>query len=860
MAERVDVVVVGGGLAGIAALACLHARGVPALLLEREAELGGKVRTLRVGEALVARGPLAWEARRTAVNDLVATLGLSSEVVPAGEAGAKRYVVRDGRLRPLAPTLRSLLRTRALSTGERIALLREFRRPRGDARSESVAAFFRRRFGRSLAEHVLFAMVQGIWAGDPELLSAAACFPELVAHEREHGSVLRGVRRRRAIARAHAKQVDRVKQPNPSSALRGLLTLGGGLGRIGEQAAALLPVRTRVQVESLHRDGGGVSLVCRHGNETLHFAARCVVLAVEAPAARGLGLGPTIDARLAEFTYAPLAVVSWQEDAPGASRLPWGHGWLAPPRENTFALGTMFVSDLEGPPDQSIRRRFSTYVGGTAHPERTWLPESELARAVGAELMRLTGGRMGNILHVERVAHAVAQPVLGHLERVAALRQALADEPIVCAGSWMGAGAMRDAVESGKQAADEAVARLASQRTGSGATGATTPHKAMAGAWLAAAPTRPNGRTTMKHAKESPALVVVGAGYREAGTDGRARLARLERGDDAPSRALLRAGYADGVVVLETCARIEWIVSSTRPHWATEVLRGTLLRRVPEARLHAKTGHAGAHYLLRVAAGLDSVAEGEPAVGRQLLLAFERAHGEGALDRPLRAAWRAVQQFLGERRRQGVVQHGLGVQTLVVEELLARGVSPAERVLVFGQGEIGRAVHGALGEAGWSAVEVYRRAGMAAFQTAAREARAVVVCTGGPEPWLELPPRDAAFLIDVGVPEQVRQAPGWKRTTIEDLLARPRRLLDESARTWLVERVAVQAERLARDLAMPVPAGTLSAIDEERRVFLRETLPPLLEGLPAAPSEELRKACAAFAHHVIERVRAGGES
>jgi len=37
---------------------------------------------------------------------------------------------------------------------------------------------------------------------------------------------------------------------------------------------------------------------------------------------------------------------------------------------------------------------------------------------------------------------------------------------------------------------------------------------------------------------------------------------------------------------------------------------------------------------------------------------------------------------------------------------------------------------------------------------------------------------------------------------------------------------------------------------------LRETLPPLLEKLPAPSAHEVRRACAAFAHSLIERVRA----
>ncbi|HEY4221588.1 MAG TPA: hypothetical protein VGO62_09600, partial [Myxococcota bacterium] len=240
---------------------------------------------------------------------------------------------------------------------------------------------------------------------------------------------------------------------------------------------------------------------------------------------------------------------------------------------------------------------------------------------------------------------------------------------------------------------------------------------------------------------DAPNLCVVGASYRDASTDVRARLAALEKSDDAPSKALVSAGYADGVMMLETCSRVEWIVSSTKPRWAEEILRSTLLRRVSDARLHTKAGHAGAHYLLRLAMGLDSVAEGEPAIGRQLVLAFERAHKDGSADRSLRIAWRAVQQLIGERRRRGVVQHGLGVQTLVVEELRARTIGYDAEIGVLGLGDIGKSVMIALREAGWSRVHGHKRATMSELLLVAERAAAVVVCTGGPAPFVDLPAR-----------------------------------------------------------------------------------------------------------------------
>lgn len=886
-----DVAIVGGGVAGIAALASLRARGVDAVLLESEAELGGKVRAVAKGGAVLPRGPLVWDERHASIARLLELLGLSDDVVPLPPSARARYVVRHGRLRPLEPPLRTLLATSAAILLDRVSPV-------------AIAP-----------------------ATDAEELSAAACFPGLVGGE--PGRLGRTLRALRAAATPQAV----LPQLAPAgvapgelapSGLAGVRTLRGGLWRIGAAAAARWPVHLGVRVEAVDDTARGARVLARDHNGSLIVEAKAVLLATEAPVAAGLlparlGLG----SMLSQVQYAPIALVHWQEP-PGGSKLPHGFGWRAPPREHCFALGTLFVSDILGDGslgDGSLQdggddvrapaaaasaddggrrdrspRRFATFVGGTLTPERALLSDAELGRVVGEEVRRL-GGRMGPVLHVERWPLAVALAVHGFETRAAAIQARLTSTPFALAGSWLGRGAMVDAVESGFAAADDLLARLAQAAT----LAPAAPREPAAPAGLAVSspvslpvslqvslpgssePAEPAELRTRPPAGEAASpgtaaeasasrngkrgttpLFVVGASYREGPTDVRARLAALERGDDAPSKALVRAGYAEGVVVLETCSRVEWIVSSSRPQWAAELLKSTLSLRVPEARLHAKVGHAAAHYLLRLAMGLDSVAEGEPAVARQLVLAFETSHKEGRADRVLRLSWRGVQQLLGERRRRGVVQHGLGVQTLALEELAARGVTTNDEVLVFGQGEIGRAVLHALRESGHSRVEAHRRATHEAFLEAARRARAVVVCTGGPAAFLELPPRDAdappGVVIDVGVPEQVKAAPGWTSVALEELLQRPRRLLDDDTRAWLVEQVAQAADRLSRDLADPPPTTTLGVIDEERRVFLRETLPPLLEKLPQQSAEEVRKAVAAFAHHLMERVREGGVS
>src|SRR5438874_12653038 len=141
-------------------------------------------------------------------------------------------------------------------------------------------------------------------------------------------------------------------------------------------------------------------------------------------------------------------------------------------------------------------------------------------------------------------------------------------------------------------------------------------------------------------------LAVVGMDYREGPTSVRAALVALDAGANSPSAELISTKAAAGIARLDTCSRCEWVISSEQPQWAAELLRSALMSRVTGdgagRRMHLKVGPAAAHYLMRVAAGLESVAEGEPAVGRQVLRGFERAHAGKRTHKPLNACWRAV--------------------------------------------------------------------------------------------------------------------------------------------------------------------------------------------------------------------------
>ena len=352
-------------------------------------------------------------------------------------------------------------------------------------------------------------------------------------------------------------------------------------------------------------------------------------------------------------------------------------------------------------------------------------------------------------------------------------------------------------------------------------------------------------------------LALVGMSYREAPSALRAALAAFDSDAAGPSQQLLEAEEITGVVRIESCARVEWLLASARPSWAAELFGAALIGAAENphrVRPRVRHGVAAVGGLLRVAAGLDSVAQGEHAIGNQVLRSFERAHEAGTVCRNLHVAWRGVGELLGRARR--ILPQGRtgGVQALVVQRLVT--VPRDAPIAVFGLGEIGQAMLRALADAGFTAVQSFNRASMRAFENAVTRTHTLIVCSGAAHAWLTLPAAAGTQQVfDLGSPLQLVAAPGWKVTALDELLDANGAVLPESEFAALEVECASGAERICHTLLQPPPSDTLAAMTAMRTEFMQNKLPALLEGMPPQRARKLTSEVNAMLHQFISAAR-----
>lgn len=445
-----EAIVVGGGIAGLACGLRLHAAGVDVEVWEEEDEPGGHVRTIAEEGFRMERGPHTFLGSSDDVFALAAEAGAEAELVPALASSAVRFIARGGRLHEVFTGPIGFLRSGLISWRGKWDLATEVLRTRRGREDDSAAEFFERRFGPEAARVLAGAFVSGVYAGDPERLSAPAAFPLFWGFEKEWGGMVRGGVRH-MLARRRARRALGAAAP---PLRKGLWSLRGGLGTLSRAAARTLgsALVSSCGAASIARDG----VAWRVSAGSREAQARFVVVA--APPPRASVLLAAVDRDLGEaiagVAMAPLAVAHLGFRG-RLAEIPDAFGFLVPRGEGIRTLGVLFPSRMFGDRAPAGGDLLTGFVGGSMDRAAMDLEDGDLVRTVMDDVGRLTGlAREPDHVRVLRYAAAIPQLEHGHLGRMRAVRKRLSALPgLVLAGNYLGGVGMKDAIGSGMEAA-----------------------------------------------------------------------------------------------------------------------------------------------------------------------------------------------------------------------------------------------------------------------------------------------------------------------------------------------------------------------------------------------------------------------
>lgn len=189
---------------------------------------------------------------------------------------------------------------------------------------------------------------------------------------------------------------------------------------------------------------------------------------------------------------------------------------------------------------------------------------------------------------------------------------------------------------------------------------------------------------------EAPTLLLLGANHRTVPIEERERLLRRVRYARLRTLAGPRPPWMD-LVLLTTCNRIEAYALAGEPAAALRVLEDAFAIPSKDPRVYVLRDREAAAHLFRVAAGLDSLAQGEGQVTAQVRRAAE--------DRP--APWRrrteltslfarAARAAPRVRRLAGLKENGTSASHAAIRFVGQVVRAPRPRVLLLGTGKMAR--------------------------------------------------------------------------------------------------------------------------------------------------------------------------
>jgi oxygen-dependent protoporphyrinogen oxidase len=359
--DKVDVLIIGGGISGLASAWWLARSGLSVEVWEANQRPGGKIMSTRQDGYLTERAASMVLNFRPEVAELVRDAGLESAKtsrLPAAEA--RRYLLQQGRLNLLPMRLGAMVASPLWSLRGKLRLLAEPFIFSGGRADESVSEFITRRLGYEVLEKAMEPFVAGMLAADADRASAAAILPRLVALEQRYGSIGAGVLVNRVLRRRTASTTE-------------TFSFRGGMGTLVETLANTPGIKmcTGHTAGELVRERGGwqAAAATSHGQRTV--SACHVIVATPAPAAATLV--SSLDGELAELLrgigYAGVTVVH-----AGMARDAVGHpldgtGFLAPKKESATLTGNLWMSTLfpdRAPPGKVL---LTSYLGGARAPQ-----------------------------------------------------------------------------------------------------------------------------------------------------------------------------------------------------------------------------------------------------------------------------------------------------------------------------------------------------------------------------------------------------------------------------------------------------------------------------------------------------------
>ena len=407
--------IVGAGLSGLATAFYLKKMrpDVDLAVFEADARAGGALYTEEVQGFRFEAGGNGFLTNKPDCLQLVKDSGAQSLLLPSSDLARKRYIF-TGELHRMPESAKLFAQSKLMTLPQKLRMLGEFFVPaKRNGEDESLRQFGDRRLGKAFTNVFLDAMSAGIYGSTPDRISVKAAFPLIVALERDHGGLFRGM-----IAK-------RKKEAGPGGVLT---STRGGISTMIRHLESVTPAEWHYgeAVLSVERAAGGFRVHTAQGATEFD---RVVICSTSFTAAKMVeGLDAELARRLASIEYSPIAVVGFGyrslEDPLD------GFGLLTTTAARQPILGVLWDSSIfpdRAPPGcKSIR----AMIGGQRNPDLVNQDEAGLIKTARIGVRNTMGiDQDPDVTYVKRWDRGIPSYPPGHIANVDAIFERVARIP-----------------------------------------------------------------------------------------------------------------------------------------------------------------------------------------------------------------------------------------------------------------------------------------------------------------------------------------------------------------------------------------------------------------------------------------------
>jgi oxygen-dependent protoporphyrinogen oxidase len=467
------VIIIGGGIAGLAAAVHLkagakaHGKAVDVLLLERNQRIGGKILTERHGGYLVEAGPDSFLPEKVWTVNLAKHLGIDPQMLPSNDQFKGTFIYSRKRLHSLpegvmlmVPTsFWPMAKSNLISWPGKLRMGMEIFIPRRRSQDdESLGSFVTRRLGTECLNKIAEPLVAGIHTSNPDNMSVLATFPRFVQMEQKSGSLILGMLSA-LKSRPHATLSGPPPKPG-APRMTYFMSFKDGMETLPRACAEYIgsgSIRLGAAVKAVEPKGSGYAVILESGEA---LEANHVMLGASAydSAEMVKGFNADLAGHLNAIQWSSSGTVTLAFKRSDVKVPLRGFGFIVPKIEDRRINATTYSSikwSYRAPDDTILLRAF---VGGGHHEELVnEQDDAGLTRTVLEELDVVLGLKADPAFSkVYRWFKGMPKFTVGHLDRMALLDRMVGLHPglhlIGCSYKGIGIG---DCVHEAQIAAEK---------------------------------------------------------------------------------------------------------------------------------------------------------------------------------------------------------------------------------------------------------------------------------------------------------------------------------------------------------------------------------------------------------------------